>query len=63
MTGLNAGPDIAALHGQLAVLVSTGKAKEAFGVQLTHEHVKRLSNKDVEKYAKRYKTYVGSKTT
>jgi len=43
--------------------VSTGKAKEAIGVQLTHEQVKRLSDKDVEKYIKCYETYVGSKTT
>jgi len=57
------GPDIPALREQLAVLVSTGKAKEAIGVQLTHEQVKRLSDKDVEKYTKRYDTYVGSKTT
>ena len=56
-------PDIPALREQLAVLVSTGKAKEAIGVQLTHEQVKRLSDKDVEKFAKRYETYVGSKTT
>ena len=45
------------------MLVSTGKAKDAIGVQLTHKQVKRLSNKDVEKYAKRYETYVGAKTT
>ena len=57
------GPDIPALREQLAVLVSTGKAKEAIGVQLTHEQVKRLSDKEVEKYTKRYETYVGSKTT
>ena len=57
------GPDIPALREQLAVLVSTGKAKGAIGVQLTHEQVKRLSDKDVEKYTKRYETYVGSKTT
>jgi len=50
------GPDIPALREQLAVLVSTGKAKEAIGVQLTHEQVKRLSDKDVEKYTKRYET-------
>ena len=56
-------PDIPALREQLAVLVSTGKAKEAIGVQLTHEQVKRLSDKEVEKYTKRYETYVGSKTT
>lgn len=64
LTSLNAqGPDIPALCEQLAVLVSTGKAKEVIGVQLTHEHVKSLSDKDVEKYTKRYETYVGSKTT
>ena len=57
------GPDIPALREKLAVLVSTGKAKEAIGVQLTHEQVKRLSEKDVEKYNKRYETYLGSKTT
>jgi len=48
---------------RLFVLVSTGKAKETIRVQLTHEQVKRLSDKDVEKYTKRYETYVGSKTT
>ena len=57
------GPDIPALREQLAVLVSTGKAKEGIGVQLTHEQVKRLSDKEVEKFTKRYETYVGSKTT
>jgi len=57
------GPDIPALREQLAVLVSTGKAKEAIGVQLTHEQVKCLSDKEVEKSTKRYETYVGSKTT
>jgi len=41
-------PDIPTLREQLAVLVSTGKAEEAIGVQLTHEQVKRLSDKDVE---------------
>jgi len=56
-------PDIPALREQLAVLVSTGKAKEAIGVQLTHEQVKRLNDKEVEKFTKRYETYVGSKTT
>ena len=57
------GADIPSLREQLNVLVSTGKAKEAIGVQLTHEQVKRLSDKDVDKYIKRYETYVGSKTT
>ena len=64
LTSLTApGPDIPALREQLNVLVSTGKAKEAIGVQLTHEDVKHLSDKDVQKYIKRYETYVGSKTT
>ena len=57
------GPNIPALHEQLAVLVSTGKSKEAIGVQLTHEQLKRLTDKEVEKYYKRYETFVGSKTT
>ena len=46
------------------MLVSTGKAKEAIGVQLTYEQVKLLSDKDVvEKYYKRYEAFVGAKTT
>jgi len=48
---------------QLAILVSTGKCKEAIGVALTHEQVKRLDDKDVIKHYKRYETYVGAKTT
>jgi len=56
-------PEIPALCKQLAVLVSTGKAKEAIGVKLTHEQVKPLRDKAVENYTKRYETYVGSKTT
>ena len=56
-------PNIPAMREQLAILVSTGKAKEAIGVQLSHEQVKRLTDKDVEKYNKRYETYVGAKTT
>ena len=43
---------IPAQRGKLAILVSTGKSKEAIGVQLTHEQVKRLSDKDVQKYSK-----------
>ena len=58
-----AGPDIPAHHEQLAILVSTGKCKEAIGVILTHDEVKRLNDKDVIKYCKRYETYVGAKTT
>ena len=58
-----AGPDIPALYKQLAILVSTGKCKEAIGIQLTHNHVKRLEDKDVMRHYKRYETYVGAKTT
>ena len=54
------GSYIPALREQLAVLVSTGKAKEAIGVQLSYEQVKHLSEKDVEKYYKRYEAFVGA---
>ena len=57
------GPDIPALREQFAILVSTGKCKEAIGVALTHEQVRRLEDKDVMKHYKRYETYVGAKTT
>jgi len=57
------GPDIPALREQRAILVSTGKCKEAIGVNLTHDQVKRLDDKDVMKHHKRYETYVGAKTT
>ena len=55
--------DIPTKREKLATLVSTGKSKEVIGVQLTHEQVKRLSDKDVEKYNKRQEAYIGSKTT
>ena len=58
-----AGPDIPAPRVQLAILVSTGKCKEAIGVNLTHEQVRRLEDKEVLKHYKRYETYVGAKTT
>ena len=51
------------LREQLAILVSTGKCKEAIGVNLTHEQVRRLDEKEVIKHYKRYETYVGAKTT
>ena len=57
------GNDIPAKREKLAVLVSTGKAKEVVGVQLTHDQVKRLSDKEVEKFHKRQEAYIGSKTT
>ena len=66
LASLAPGNEIPAKREKLAVLVSTGKAKEAkeaVGVQLTHDQVKRLSDKDVEKYHKRQEAYIGSKTT
>ena len=57
MSNLTAlGPDILAQREQLAIFVSTGKAKNATGVQMTNEQVKCLSDKDVEKCFKRYET-------
>ena len=56
-------PDIPALCEQLAILVSTGKCKEAIGTQLTHDQLIRLSDKEVMKAQKRYEAYVGAKTT
>ena len=58
-----AGPDIPALRERLAILVSTGKCKEAIGVNLTQEQVRRLDDKDVMKYCKRYESYIGARTT
>ena len=56
------GPDIPALREQLAILVSTGKCKEAIGVNLTQDQVKRLED-EVMRHYKSYKTYFGAKTT
>ena len=56
------GPDIPALREKLAILVSTGKCKEAIGMNLTHEQVRRLEDKDVMRHYKRYEAYVGAKT-
>ena len=55
--------NIPAQREKLAILVSTEKSKEAIGVQLTHDQVKRLFDKDVQKYSKRYEAYIGNKTT
>ena len=55
--------DIPALREQLAILVSTGKCKKAIGVSFSQDEVKRLDDKDVLKYYKRYEAYVGSNTT
>ena len=55
--------DTTAHREQLAILVNTGKCKEAIGVNLSQAQVRQLDNKDVMKYHKRYETYVGSKTS
>ena len=54
---------IPAQREKLAILVSTGRSKQAIDVQLTHDQVKRLSDKEVQKYSKRYEAYIGNKTT
>ena len=48
--------DFPALREQLAIPVPTGKCKEAIGVNLTHEQVRRLEDKDVMRHYKRYET-------
>ena len=55
--------DIPALREELATLVCTGKCKETIGVSFSQDEVKRLSDKEVQKYHKRYEAYVGSNTT
>ena len=52
------GPDIPALREQLAILVSTGKCKEAIGTQLTHDQVKRRSACRAEKRLHHHKRAV-----
>ena len=47
---------------QLAILVASGNCKEMIGVQLTQEQIKRLSEKDVETFFKRYEASLSSKT-
>ena len=39
------GPDIPSLREQLAILVSTGKCKEAIGMNLIHDQVRWLEDK------------------
>jgi len=55
--------DIPALREELTTLVCTGKCKEAIGESFSKDEVKRLNDKDVLKYYKRYETYVGANTT
>jgi len=55
--------NIPALREELAVLVSTGRCKEAIGTSMSQEQVKGLDEKEVIKYHKRYETYIGAKTT
>ena len=55
-SSLASGPDIPALREKLAILVCSGKCKETIGVNLTHDQVKRLEDKDVMRHIKRYET-------
>ena len=57
MNILEAEPDSEALathREQLAILEASGNVKEMTGVDFTQDQVERLSEKDVEKYFKRY---------
>ena len=63
LVSLTNNDQIPAQREKLAILVSTGKSKEAIGVQLTHDQVKRRFDKDVQKYSKRYEAYIGNKTS
>ena len=56
------GSDIPAHREQLAILLCNGTCKEAIGVNLTHEQVKRLDDKEVMKCRKRHEAYVGAKS-
>ena len=47
---------------QLAILVASGNCKEMLGVQLTQVQIKRLSEKEVEKFFKHYEASLSSKT-
>ena len=51
------------LSGPVGVVPDFVAPGEAIGVQLSYEQVKHLSDKDVEKYYKRYEAFVGAKTT
>ena len=63
ITSSTAVDQIPSQREKLVILVSNGKSKEAIGVQLTHDQVKHLSDKDVQEYSKRHEAYIGNKTT
>lgn len=56
-------PGVDDFREKLAILVSMGKSKEALGEQLAHDQVKKMPDKAVLKFKKRYGAWVGSKTT
>ena len=43
---------------RLAILVALGKSKEVIGVELTHDQLELLSEKDVKKYYQKYKAFL-----
>jgi len=51
--------DILALREQLVILVSTGKAKEAVDMQVTHLQVKRLIDKKCYKVLQKVQDLCG----
>ena len=55
--------DIAAKRESLAILATLGTAKEFIGIDITLGNVKRMSQKDVEKYFVHYQAVLGQRIT
>ena len=59
----DADTDIEEKRESLAILASLGTAKDYLGVQMSLGDVKKLSNKDVEKYYYRYQSILAKQVT
>ena len=62
-TNTNDDEDIEDKRESLAILASLGTAKDYLGVQMSLGDVKKLSQKDVEKYYYRYQSVLGKQVT
>ena len=62
-TDSNVNDDVEEKRESLAILASLGTAKDYLGVQMSLGDVKKLSNKDVEKYYYRYQSILGKQVT
>ena len=62
-TNTDANADIEDKRESLAILASLGTAKDYLGVQMSLGDVKKLSQKDVEKYHYRYQSMLGKQVT